>query len=125
MTGSGSRACADGLGLKDIGLVFFDANLIDAGDGGPEAFELLHFARVVLHADHLHDDLKAGFFAVLHFGEAHEVCPDAFKFCAFAVLFEGFLGCAVEAEGDVGQRRVQQFLGGGFVEKNAVGGEQR
>ena len=48
---------------------------------------------------------------MLHAGEADEIIAHAFEFRAFAVILEGLFRRAVEAEGDVVERAIEQPRG--------------
>lgn len=114
-----------GLGVHEVGFVLFDANEIDAGNGFPVADEVVDFGGVLLHADHLDDDLDGRLTLVLHAAEAQEVVADFLEAGAFAVELIAFLGGAVDGERDVFEAGVEDPGAGGFVEEGAVGREQR
>ena len=105
-----------GIGAHQVGFVGFDANLIYTGDVAPEADEIVDFIPVAFHADHLRDYLHFDAALLLHAGEADEVVAYFFKARAFAVVLERLLGAAVEAEGNVFQRRAEDLVAGGFVQ---------
>ena len=113
-----------GVRPHQIGLVLFDAHLVDAGHGAPEALEIVHLAGVALHPDHLDHHLHAGAALLFQAGETDEVVAHFFEACAFAVELEALLGGAVETQRDVLQRRGEQPLGHLLIEERAVGREQ-
>src|SRR5438067_3050853 len=79
-----------------IGLIFLDPYLVNAGDGAPEAPEVFHFTRVALHPDHLNHNLHPRSAILFHTRETDEVVAHLFEACALAVKLEALLGCAIE-----------------------------
>src|SRR5713101_10107916 len=73
-----------------VGLVFFDAYLIDAGNLRPEAHEVFDLARVALHTHHLDYHLHLCATLVFHSRETHEVVAHFFETRTFAVIFKAF-----------------------------------
>ena len=114
-----------GFRLQNVGFILFNTDLIDARHGAPETFELVHFVRIILHADHLHDDLDVDFPFMFQAREIDKIGSYALKFGAFSIHLKGFPGGAVETESDVRERRREQLFGRRFIEENAVGGQQR
>jgi hypothetical protein len=119
------RVGAAVLWLDEICFVLFDADLVNAGNGGPEAPEVVDFVGVAGHANHLDDDLKLALAVVLHLSEADEVVADSLEAGAFSIVFEGFFGGSIEGEGDVGEWGIEEAGGGFLVEEDSVGGEER
>src|SRR5580693_1174882 len=113
------------LRLNQIGLVLFDADLIDAFDRAPESAEFVNLMRVAGHLHHLHHDLKLRPTLMLHAREANEVIAYLFEPRALAIVLEGLFRRAVETQSDMRERRRQQFFRGLLVEKSSVGGKQR
>ena len=113
-----------GIGAHQVGLVLLDAQLVHARDALPEAQKVVHLAGVAFHAHHLHHDLEFGAALVLHAREAHEVVAHLFELRALAIELEGLLLEAVEAQGDLFERRIQHLGGIALVQERPVGGEQ-
>ena len=113
------------LGLQQVGFVFLDAHLVHARNRAPEAHEIVHLARVALHAHHLHHHLNLGPAFVLHAREPHEIVAHFLEIGAFAVVLVGVFGRAVETQRDVLQRRIQQPRAGLLIEESSVGRQQR
>jgi hypothetical protein len=116
--------CVPRVGLQYVGLVFLNADLVHARNRAPEAHEVVHLAGVALHPDHLDHHLHLRAALVFHAGEANEIVAYLLEIRALAVVFERFLGRAIEAQRDVFERRREQPCARLFVEECAVGREQ-
>ncbi len=112
-----------GVGPHQVGLIFLDAHLVDTRHGAPKAHEVVDFAGVALHPDHLHHSLHRRAALFLQPREADKVVAHALEARALAIKLEALFGRAVEAQRDVLERCRQEALGHALVEKGAVGGK--
>src|SRR5581483_272604 len=81
-----------------VGFVFLDTDLVDAGHGLPEIDEIRDFAGVALHADHLRYHLQFGVPLVLHSREPYEIVAYLLELGALAVELVALPAGAVKTQ---------------------------
>src|SRR5512133_406608 len=96
-----------GIRAHHVRLVGLNADLVDARNLAPEIDKVAHLAGVPLHLDHLHHYLQMRTPLAFQLREADEVVAHLLELSALTVELERLFLRAVEAEGNLLQRGIE------------------